>query len=90
VAEWHRRQGNLQQAQSLFQKVLDGRRRVLGAASAYTQALLGATLAAQGKYDEAGSLLRAGYGGMVQQQNSIPYEDRGLIEKVNGWLSQFQ
>ena len=55
----------------------------------YTQALLGATLAAQGKDSEAGPLLRLGYDGMVQRQNSMPYEDRAVVEKVHDWLFHF-
>lgn len=52
----------------------------------YTQSMLGASLAGQGKHSEARPLLTSGYEGMLQRQNSIPWENRATLVEVRQWL----
>ncbi len=53
------------------------------------KSLLGATLAGQGKFGEAGSLLLAGYGGMRQRLKTMDAPERVVIGVAAGWLADF-
>ena len=54
----------------------------------YTQSMLGADLAGLEKYAEAEPLLISGYEGLMQRQNSIPAENRPVLEGVGNWIVQ--
>ena len=52
----------------------------------YTQSMLGASLAGRGNHAAAEPLLRSGYQGMFERQNSIPVENRSVLGEVKGWV----
>jgi hypothetical protein len=52
------------------------------------QSLLGASLAGQGKYAEAESLLLSGYQGMLQRKTTIPWERRPALNDTAEWIVQ--
>jgi tetratricopeptide (TPR) repeat protein len=54
----------------------------------WSQNLLGASLAGQGRYTEAESLLVSGYQGMIQRDASIPLEDRAVISQAGQRIIQ--
>ena len=56
----------------------------------YAQAMLGASLRGEGKYDEARPLLASGYQGMLKGKSSIPAEYRPDLEQVRVWAAQPQ
>ena len=53
-----------------------------------TESQLGASLAGQGKYEEAEPLLVAGYGGLLQRATSIPAGRRSELETSGTRLIQ--
>ena len=46
------------------------------------QSMLGATLAAQGKFADAEPLLAAGYQGLTERKSTIPFENRSATEQA--------
>ena len=52
------------------------------------QILLGASLAGQGRYDEAEPLLLSGYQGLVEREATIPWESRSLIGQAAARIVQ--
>ena len=50
------------------------------------QAVLGASLAAQGKSGEAEALLLSGYQGLVERRATIPSDSRFMIAKAGEWI----
>ena len=54
--------------------------------SYYAQSMLGASLAGLGKMAEAQPLLKAGYEGLLQHQDSIPFENRSVLDEVHHWV----
>ena len=50
------------------------------------QSVLGASLAAVGKYDEAEPLLISGYEGMFQRKDSMRAENQSDLEQARGWI----
>jgi tetratricopeptide (TPR) repeat protein len=52
------------------------------------QSLLGSSLAGQGKYAEAESLLLSGYQGMLRLRTTIPWERRLALNDGAEWISQ--
>jgi eukaryotic-like serine/threonine-protein kinase len=54
----------------------------------YAQSMLGASLAALGRPAEAEPLITAGYEGMLKSADSIPLENRPLLEKAKAWVAQ--
>ena len=54
----------------------------------YAQAMLGASLQGEGKYDEARPLLASGYQGMLERKSSIPAEYRSDLGKVRAWTAR--
>lgn len=52
------------------------------------QSLLGASLAGQGRYAEAESLLLSGYRGMIARQATVPFEDLPTLTQAREWIVQ--
>jgi predicted Ser/Thr protein kinase len=52
----------------------------------FAQSMLGASLAGLGRSAEAEPLLKAGYRGMLERQNSIPAEYRPDLEQAREWV----
>jgi serine/threonine protein kinase len=52
------------------------------------QSLLGASLSAQKKYQEAEPLLLAGYRGMIERQARIPAASKSYLDDVRGWITR--
>ena len=52
------------------------------------QILLGASLAGQGKYDEAEPLLLSGYQGLVERTATIPWENRSAVDHAGARIVQ--
>jgi len=53
-----------------------------------TQSMVGAGLAGQGRHSEAEPLLLAGYEGLNQRQQSIPFENRADLDEARHWILQ--
>jgi tetratricopeptide (TPR) repeat protein len=53
----------------------------------YMQSLLGASVAALGRFEEAEPLLLAGHEGLVRQRRTIPAESQRLLGRAKGWLA---
>ena len=73
----------LRQAVSAYQKSSADTWRLY-----YTESMLGESLSGLGKYAEAEPLLVSGYQGMIQRQNSIPFENRPELDEARGWITQ--
>ena len=52
------------------------------------RALLGATLAGQGRYTDAEPLLVSGHEGMTSRYATIPFENRLVLNRSGGWIVQ--
>lgn len=83
LADVELREDNFEGAESLLRATLRDEDR--GASNNWThfsrQALLGASLAGQAKYEEAEPLLISGYEGMARQEDVIPIENRPVISE---------
>jgi hypothetical protein len=58
--------------------------------SAYTQALRGASLARLGRRAEAAPLLQASYRTMTDRQQSIPVENRTVVDEAKAWIAELR
>lgn len=56
----------------------------------HCESMLGATLAGQGKYSEAGPMLVSGYQGMTDRQATIPASEASALEQSREWVMQFR
>ncbi len=54
----------------------------------YGQSILGAALAGMHRYAEAEPLLLNGYAQMLERQNTIPAENRPVLDQVRHWIVQ--
>ena len=50
------------------------------------QSLLGAVLAKEKKYSEAGPLLEEGYRGLVERKNTIAVPDQYHLDRAHDWI----
>jgi tetratricopeptide (TPR) repeat protein len=78
------------EAEPLLREALDGQRKT-GPDTwrlYYTESLLGACLTGLGNYGEAERILLFGYKGMLARQNSMPFENREMLDEVRAWTSQ--
>ena len=77
-------QGNYIEAEALLRQALDTQKNVSPPTWQRwnSESLLGTTLERQGKYAYAEALLISGYRGMVQQQSSIPFDDRPTLREA--------
>jgi len=77
-------------AESLLREALSSYEKTApGSSSQYrSQSLLGASLAAQGRFAEAEPLLVEGYHGMTEQTEAIPFEYRPGIDKAGQRIVQ--
>jgi tetratricopeptide (TPR) repeat protein len=78
------------EAEPLLREALDGQRKT-GADTwrrYYTESLLGACLTGLGNYEAAERILPSGYQGMLARQNSMPFENREMLDEVRAWTSQ--
>ncbi|MGH9661961.1 MAG: tetratricopeptide repeat protein, partial [Bryobacteraceae bacterium] len=77
-------QGRYAEAEPLLREALDGQRNKSPDTwrRYYTESLLGACLTGLGKYAEAEQLLVAGYKGVLARQNSMPFENREVLDEV--------
>jgi tetratricopeptide (TPR) repeat protein len=72
------------EAEPLLREALDGQLKT-GADTwrrYYTESLLGACLVRLGKYAEAEPILLAGYKGVLARQNTMPFENREMVDEV--------
>ena len=53
------------------------------------QALLGESLAAQGRNDEAEPFLLGGYQGLLDRRTAIPADSRYIVDSVSEWIAKF-
>ena len=53
----------------------------------YTQSMLGASLAGQGRSSDARPLFDSGYKGLVAHESAIPAEYRPNVERVRQWMA---
>ena len=54
----------------------------------YTESMLGAALAGQGRYPEAEQLATSGYQGMLERRSAIPFGYRDQLERARQWQDQ--
>ncbi len=83
-------QGNYAEAEPLLREALDGQRKT-GPDTwrrYYAESLLGACLAGLGKYAEAEQVLILGYKGVLARKDSIPFENRELVEDARESIGQ--
>ncbi len=77
-------------AEPLLREALDGQRKT-GADTwrrYYTECLLGACLTGLGKYAEAEPILLSGHKGVQARQDSIPFENREMLDEMRDWIAQ--
>jgi hypothetical protein len=53
-----------------------------------SECMLGESLAGQGKYAEAETLLLSGYAGLKERESSIPPESKYNLENARAWIAQ--
>jgi eukaryotic-like serine/threonine-protein kinase len=78
------------EAEPLLREALDGQRKT-GPDTwrrYYTESLLGACLTGLGKYAEAEPILLSGYKGVLARQNSMPFENRDILNEVRDSVGQ--
>ena len=54
----------------------------------YTESLLGVCLSGLSKYEEAEQILLFGYAGMRARRDSMPYENRELLDEIKSSISR--
>ena len=83
-------QGRYVEAEPLLREALDGQRKTSPDTwrRYYTESLLGACLTGLGKYPEAEQILIPGYKGVLARQDSMPFENRAMLDEVRGWIDR--
>ena len=78
------------EAEPLLRQALDGQRKT-GPDTwrrYYTESLLGACLTGLGKFAEAEEILLSGYKGVLARQNSMPFENREMLDEARNSIGQ--
>jgi eukaryotic-like serine/threonine-protein kinase len=90
LAEVRLQQKQYVAAESLLREALNNEEKTApgGWRRFRSQSLLGASLAGQGTYPPAESLLLSGYQGMIERQATIPFEDRLALTQNREWIVQ--
>ena len=78
------------EAEPLLREALDGQRKKSPDTwrRYYTESLLGACLTGLGKYAEAEQILLSGYKGLLARQNSMPFENREMLQEARDSIGQ--
>jgi eukaryotic-like serine/threonine-protein kinase len=83
-------QGRYPEAEALLRESQKGLETVSGGTwrRYYGQAMLGASLVGLGEYGKAEPLLISGYQNLMDRRNSIPAENRAIVNQTRRWIAQ--
>ena len=85
------RQRRYDEAEPLLREALDGQEQTSpdGWRRYYTESLLGSCLTGSGRYAGAEQLVLSGYKGLVARQDSVPFENRAMVNEARNLVSEF-